>query len=187
MEEQLAQAAAIGQKCRCPSSELLPIIYADLQKTAAHFLARERDSHMLERTDLIDEAWLRVCRSPTSVWDNERHLFAAICRTMRRILVEQARRRRHLPQITDSDQMSPDQLAVVSPLPDEQLLALDEALLALSKADAKAAELVDLRFFGGLTQARAAQKMGISRSSADRLWSFSRAWLIHRIRDSAGS
>jgi RNA polymerase sigma factor (TIGR02999 family) len=181
-----ALRAANGAKGRFLGKDLLPGIYNDLQRIAASRLVNEHRYNLLQQTDLIDEAWLRVCGSEKTAWDSERHLFASICRAMRRILVEQARRRQRRPVLDDSEQALTESMVVAAPLPDEELLAVDEALTVLWKEDPSSAELVDMRFFGGLTQSQAAAKMGISRSSADRLWVFARAWLASRIREPGG-
>jgi RNA polymerase sigma factor (TIGR02999 family) len=171
-----------GREKSGSSTELFPRIYRDLQHVAAARLAHEHPGHPLQACDLVDEAWLRVCRSP-KVWDGEKHIFGALCRAMRRILVEQARRRNHHVEIQLGLLDASEAPSSGAALDEMELRALEEALKALGVDHPREAELVALRFFRGFTQAQAAEQMGMSRSSADRLWAFTRAWLRARIRD----
>ena len=165
-----------------PSAELLPSVYADLRRLAAHKLAQERPGQTLQATSLVHEAWLRLEGARGRQWDGETHFFAAAALAMRRILVENARRKQRLKRGGGCQRVEVDTVDLACPLPDDELLALDEALTQLAGVDAVAAELVNLRFFTGLTQAEAAAQLGLSRSSADRTWVFARAWLFHRVR-----
>jgi len=164
------------------SAELLPLVYDELRRLAAHQLALEHPGQTLQATSLVHEAWLRIVSSHDRQWDGRTHFFAAAAQAMRRILVENARRKRRLKHGGGCQRVEVDTVELACPLPDDDLLALDEALTELAKVDAPAAELVNLRFFTGLTQADAAAQLGISRSTADRTWVFARAWLFHRVR-----
>ena len=164
------------------SAELLPLVYGELRRLAAYKLSQERPGQTLQATSLVHEAWLRIAGSPDRQWDGRTHFFAAAAQAMRRILVENARRKQRLKHGGGCQRVEVDTVELACPLPDEDLLALDEALNQLAKVDSTAAELVNLRFFTGLTQAEAAAQLGISRSTADRTWVFARAWLFRCVR-----
>ena len=163
------------------SAELLPLVYDELRHMAAHKLSRERPGQTLQATSLVHEAWLRIAGSHNQPWDGKTHFFAAAAEAMRRILVENARRKQRLKHGGGCQRVEVDTVDLACPLPDDDLLALDEALTQLAQVDSAAAELVNLRFFTGLTQAEAAAQLDISRSTADRAWVFARAWLYRRI------
>jgi RNA polymerase sigma factor (TIGR02999 family) len=162
--------------------ELLPQVYEELRRLAFNKLAHERPGQTLQPTALVHEAWLRLAGSTDPGWAGRTHFFAAAAEAMRRILVENARRKQRIKHGGGHERVELDALEVAGPLPDEELLALDEALIQLAEADPEAAKLVNLRFFVGMTQAQAAEQLGISRSTADRTWLFARAWLFQRIR-----
>jgi RNA polymerase sigma factor (TIGR02999 family) len=164
------------------SAELLPLLYTELRQLAAHRLAHERPGQTLQATALVHEAWLRLDHNGDHRWNGRAHFFAAAAEAMRRILIDNARRKLRSKNGGGCERMELDAMDIAAPLPDDELLALDEALGQLAELDAAAAELVKLRFFAGLTQADAAEQLGISRSTADRTWQFARAWLYSRIR-----
>ena len=164
------------------AEELLPLVYAELRRLAAYRLSQERPGQTLQATSLVHEAWLRIAGSHDRQWQGQTHFFAAAAVAMRRILVENARRKQRLKHGGGCQRVEVDAVELACPLPDDDLLALDEALTQLAKVDSMAAELVNLRFFTGLTQADAATQLGISRSTADRTWVFARAWLFRRVR-----
>jgi RNA polymerase sigma factor (TIGR02999 family) len=164
------------------TNELLPLLYDQLRLLAAQKLAREAPGQTLQPTALVHEAWLRLVGSPDKPWDNERHFFAAAAEAMRRILVDRGRRKKSLRRGGNFQRVDLGDLEIASPLPDDELLALDEALEKLTEVDPRAAELVKLRFFVGLAEEEAARILGISRSTADRAWVFARAWLFREIR-----
>src|SRR5262249_26024567 len=165
------------------AGQLLPLVYDELRKLAAHKLAHETPGQTLQPTALVHEAYLRLVASPQgerqeeTPWDSRGHFFAAAAEAMRRILVESARRKNRVKhggglQRVDLD----DQDVPVRPPPDE-VLALDEALTRLAEEDAEAARVVQLHFFAGLSIEQAAEALGISRATAYRQWSYARAWL----------
>jgi len=164
------------------SAELLPVVYDELRRLAAYKLCQERPGQTLQATSLVHEAWLRIEGAHDGQWDGKAHFFAAAAEAMRRILVENARRKHRLKHGGGHQRVEGGAVDLACPLPDDDLLALDEALTQLAQVDSAAAELVNLRFFTGLTQAEAAAQLGISRSSADRAWVFARAWLFRRVR-----
>lgn len=170
---QLLEAARNGDKHA--AAELLPLVYTELRKLAAGKLAAEKPGQTLDATALVHEAYLRLVGDQQ--FDGRGHFFAAAAEAMRRILVEQARRRVSLKRGGGAGRaaVEPDQIA--SPSPDDELLALNDALDQLAAAHPEKAELVKLRYFAGLTADDAAAALGISPSTADRQWTYARAWL----------
>ena len=171
---------------RARAEELLPLIYDELRRLAASKLAQERPGQTLQATALVHEAWMRLLGSEQRGWEGRRHFFGAAAEAMRRILVENARRKRRLKHGGELERVDIAELEVASPMPDEELLALDEALTKLAQVNPKAAELIQLCFFAGLTQAEAAEHLGVSRATAERTWSFARAWLFREMKKALG-
>ena len=164
------------------ANELLPLVYGELRRLAAHRMAGEAPGHTLQPTALVHEAYLRlVGPDQAQQWDGRGHFFAAAAEAMRRILVEAARRKKRVKHGGELERVDVDAIDVPLPMPDDELLALDEALNGLAIVDARAAEVVKLCFFVGLTQEQAAKELGISISTAERLWSFARAWLFREM------
>jgi RNA polymerase sigma factor (TIGR02999 family) len=168
------------------SNELLPLVYEELRRLAASRLANERPGQTLEATALVHEAYLRLAGSEgdgssDSQWSGRGHFFAAAAEAMRRILIENARRKQSLKRGGDRQRLTLDSGALVSSEPDEDVLALDEALRRLESEQPIKAQLVKLRYFAGLAQAQAAQALGISLTTADRYWAYARAWLHQEI------
>jgi RNA polymerase sigma factor (TIGR02999 family) len=182
MSDELPKPTDANRGVSHPAKDLLPQVYEELRRLASRKLAHERPGQTLQSTALVHEAWLRLTGSNDPGWAGRTHFFAAAAEAMRRILVENARRKQRLKHGGGYERVELDAVEVAGPLPDDELLALDEALTQLAEVDAEAAQLVSLRFFTGLTQIQAAEEMGISRSSADRTWLFARAWLFDRIR-----
>lgn len=164
------------------AEELLPLVYDELRRLAMAWLARERPGQTLQATALVHEAWLRLNTLTHPSWENRKHFFAAAATAMRRILVENARRKRRLRHGGHLQRVDVAEIELPSPLPDDELLALDEALSRLAASHPVAAQLVQLCFFAGLTQAEAAQHLGVSRATAERTWAFARAWLFREVR-----
>jgi len=160
---------------RRAAADLLPLVYDELRKLAAARLAGEKPGHTLDATGLVHEAYLRLVGDQR--FDGRGHFFAAAAEAIRRILVEQARRRRAAKRGGDRGRAALDPDAVAAPVPDDELLALHEALDGLAAAHPEKVELVKLRYFAGLTADEAAAALGISSSTADRQWAFARAWL----------
>jgi len=164
------------------AEELLPLVYDELRHLAASRLARERPGQTLQATALVHEAWLRLAQDSEAQWNSRNHFFAAAAQAMRRILVENARRKARLNHGAELVRVDLTELDLPSPIPPDELLALDEALTLLSQTDPESAQLVQLCFFGGLTQAEAAEQLGISRATAERTWAYARAWLYKEMR-----
>jgi RNA polymerase sigma factor (TIGR02999 family) len=165
------------------TDELIPAIYEELRRLAARKMAQEAPGQTLQATALVHEAYLRLAGTGTpQKWQGRGHFFAAAAEAMRRILVERARRKKSLKRGGQFARVDFDAIEVQSPMPDDEVLALDEALDRLAAVDDRAARVVKLCFFVGLTQAEAALEMGISVATAERLWSFARAWLFREMR-----
>jgi RNA polymerase sigma factor (TIGR02999 family) len=163
------------------AEKLLPIVYEELRHLAASKLAREPPGQRLQATALVHEAWLRVAGSNHQRWQCRRHFFAAAAEAMRRILIEAARRKKRLKHGAQYQWVDIEEVDIAAPTPDDQLLALNDALMRLAEINERAAELVRLCYFVGLTQEEAAKELGISVSTAERLWAYARAWLFRAI------
>ncbi len=161
------------------ADELLPIVYKELRRLAAQKMSHEPPGQTLQATALVHEAYIRLIGSDDQNWDGRGHFFAAAAEAMRRILIENARRKKSLKYGGDRKRVDLDEavLADGSDIGSDELIALDEALERLSKIDKVKAELVKLRYFAGLTSEQAAELLGISQSTADRYWAYARSWL----------
>ena len=168
-----------------PASELLPLIYEELRRLAAHKLACEAPGQTLQPTALVHEAWLRLVRADDPRFENRAHFFAAAAEAMRRILIERARRKSALRHGGGLARVDVDDLDLPEKAGDVLLLHVDSALENLARDDPRAAELVKLRFFAGLTMEQAAQALGITDRTARRDWRFARAWLFDALRSSS--
>jgi RNA polymerase sigma factor (TIGR02999 family) len=159
------------------AEKLLPLVYDDLRKLAAQKLAREKPGQTLDATGLVHEAYLRLVddENVRSAFNNRSHFFAAAATVMRRILIDNARRKQARKHGGGLQRQPLD--AVAAPEPDDDLLAVDEALTKLAAKDPGKAKLVELRYFAGLTGDQAADVLGISATTADRHWAYARAWL----------
>ncbi len=170
------------------AAQLLPIVYDELRRLAAHRLARETDWQTLTPTALVHEAYLRLVDAREEVsWNGRGHFFAAAAEAMRRILVENARRKRQIKRGGGRSRQPLDEAELLAPQTQEDILALDEALTELKKTDRAAADLVELRYFGGLSMPEAAKILGLSQRTAERLWTYARTWLCEKLQDAGGS
>lgn len=170
--------SAIEQGDRHAADQLLPIVYDELRRLAAQKLSQEKPGQTLEATGLVHEAYLRLVGGDANRrWDNRGHFFAAAAEAMRRILVDNARRKGRCKHGGDMVRQDFDELRLTAPALGEDLLALDEALNKLAEHDPVKAELVKLRHFAGLSVDQAAEALGISAATADRWWAYARAWL----------
>ena len=163
--------------------QLLPLVYDELRKLAAQRLARESPGQTLQATALVHEAYLRLIGSESPSWNSRGHFFAAAAEAMRRILIENARRKRAEKHGGDLQRVELDGVDVPEDAPTEDILAVDEALSRLAAEDPTKAELVKLRYFGGLSVEDAARVLGISRATADRYWAYARVWLYSELND----
>jgi len=164
------------------SADLLPLVYEQLRALAARKMRQERPDQTLQATALVHEAYLRlVDTTKVQLWESRWHFFAAAAESMRRILVDNARRRGRLKRGGELKRIDLDTLELTVDDPPDELIALDEALIKLAEEQPQKAQLVNLRYFGGLTHEEAAQAMGISTSAADRHWAYARAWLYRHM------
>ena len=160
------------------AEQLLPLVYGELQKLAAQKMAQETPGQTLQATALVHEAYLRLVDvKQAQNWDSRGHFFAAAAEAMRRILIEQARRRQSLRHGGVFKRHSLEHVEIVAPEPSLDILALNEVLERFEKVDKLKAELVKLRYFTGLSLPQAAEALGISSTTADRYWAYARAWL----------
>src|SRR4051812_11505140 len=174
--------SAIEQGDPHAAGQLLPLVYHELRNLAGQKLAHESPGQTLQPTALVHEAYLRLLGEEEELhWDSRGHFFAAAAEAMRRILVENARRKAAVKHGGGLRRRELGEVPTPDPEPREDLLALDEALGKLARADPVKAELVKLRYFVGLTAAEAAQALGISLATADRHWAYARAWLYREV------
>ena len=172
---QLLNAASTGDPRA--AAELLPLVYDELRRLAAHRLVGERNGYTLQPTALVHEAWIKISGDEQRDWNGRQHFFAAAAEAMRRILVDRARRRLAAKRGAGEACLNADDLDIPSPAPDDQLLAVNEALEKFAALDARKAELVKLRYFVGMTFEEAADALGIAVPTAKQWWAYSRAWL----------
>jgi RNA polymerase sigma factor (TIGR02999 family) len=175
----LLDAAAGGDPAA--TAQLLPLVYDELRALAAHRMAGEKPGHTLQATALVHEAYLRLVGDQQ--FTGRGHFFAAAAEAMRRILVENARRKGRVRHGGGQRRIDFDEACLVGDSPGDDLLAIDEALTRLASLDPTRAELVKLRFFAGLTMSEAAVALGISLATAERYWSFARTWLYAELSD----
>lgn len=175
--------AAIEKGDPSAAEQLFPLVYEDLRLLAAAKLAGEKPGHTLQPTALVHEAYLRLVDvAQAQHWNSRRHFFAACAESMRRILVERARAAASLKRGGERQRLDLEEVTVeVSPRA-EQILALDEALSRLAAVEPQAAELVHLRYFAGQSMGEAAELLGLSQRSAQRLWAYARSWLLQELR-----
>jgi len=162
------------------TDELLPLVYEELRLLAAQKLSHEPPGQTLQATALVHEAYLRLLGDQSHNWQGRAHFFAA-AEAMRRILVDNARRKGRLKRGAGRRRVDLDKVSVAIETPAEDLLALDEAFTRLAQEDPQAAEVVKLSYFGGLTLDEAAEVLGVSRRTAYRDWAFARAWLYEEM------
>ena len=178
----LLDAAAAGD--RQAAADLLPFVYDELRKLAAARMAEEKPGDTFQPTALVHEAYLRlVGAADVSRWENRGHFFAAAAEAMRRILVDAARRKGREKHGGDWTRIDLEVAQPAAPDPRHDLVALDAALTRLAVVDAQAAKLVELRHFAGMSVTEAAQVLGVSMRTADRVWAFARAWLHRELTD----
>ena len=180
--------SAVGAGDPGAASKLLPLVYEELRRLAAQRLASERSDHTLQATALVHEAYVRLVDSDQpDHWDGRGHFFAAAAEAIRRILIDSARRKRRPKHGGGRARVDLDEAAKVTRSPSDDLLALDEALTKLAAEEPVKAELVKLRFFAGMTIPEAARVLGISHATAERYWTYARAWLYAEIEGAGDS
>ena len=163
------------------AEELLPLVYDELRRIAAYKMAQESPGHTLQPTALVHEAWLRMMGDGNEQFAGRAHFFAVAAEAMRRILVESARRKHSLKRGAGAQREELNESHLVQPARSEEMLAVDEALDLLAAEDSTSADLVKLRYFVGMTMEEAAAALGLPLRTAERLWTYSRAWLRRRM------
>ena len=162
--------------------KLTPLVYQELHRLAHRYLGRERTGHTLQTTALVNEAYLRLLDRQQVEWQNRAHFFAISAHLMRRILVDFARARRVRKRGGDAQQVTFDEAAVVAPERCADFIALDEALTELAQLDQRQAQVVELRFFGGLTIEETAEVLKVAPITVRRDWSLAQTWLLRELR-----
>jgi len=167
------------------ADELLPLVYDELRSLAAQRMANERPGQTLQATALVHEAWLKLSSSTEQQWKNRRHFFGAAAESMRRILIDRARKRNRTRHGHGLQRVDLAEIDVASSASDEQLLAVDEVLKKLAAESPERAELVKLRYYVGMSIPDAANALGISESTAKRQWNYTRLWLFKELKQLA--
>ena len=173
---------ALGRGERQASGELLPLVYDELRRHAAVRMAQEAAGQTLQPTALVHEAWLRITGPENRLWENRAHFFGAAAEAMRRILIENARRKARLKRGGGQERVDLDQIELAATTPDEKVLLIDEALQKLQTQDPEKARVVVLKFFGGRTNQEVAETLGVGERTVERIWAYAKAWLFHEIR-----
>lgn len=174
---------AMGRGDSRASEELLPLVYDELRRHAAARMAREAAGQTLQPTALVHEAWMRLVGDGDRTWQNRAHFFGAAAEAMRRILIENARRKSRLKHGGDQVRLDLDQLELAATTPDEKILLIDEALERLRTQDPEKAQVVVLKFFGGYTNQEVAANLGVTERTIERHWAYAKTWLFQSIRD----
>ena len=176
---------AVGRGDAWASADLLPMVYTELRRHAAGRMAREMAGQTMQPTALVHEAWLRLLGSGDCRWENRAHFFGAAAEAMRRILIENARRKARQKRGGNPTRVDLDHAELSTATPDEKVLMIGEALEQLRAADPEKARVVVLKFFVGLTNQEVAENMGVTERTVERHWAYAKAWLFQHIR-SAG-
>ncbi len=169
------------------ADQLLPLVYDELRKLAAAKMAQEKPGQTLQATALVHEAWLRLVGAEEQrAWNSRGHFFGAAAEAMRRILVESARRKARLRHGGELERAAVEDIVIAAPMPEDRLVQVSEALDELEREAPEAAQVVKLRYFAGLTQEQVAETLNISLRSAERHWTWAKAWLFRCIREQEG-
>jgi RNA polymerase sigma-70 factor (ECF subfamily) len=173
--------AKLRQGDHSAEKELIPLVYAELRRLAGHYLRGERPGHTLQPTALVNEAYIRLTRLPSVDWQGRSHFFALAATLMRRILVDYARVQHAKKRGASYQKVSIEDASIISGSRSAQLLALDEALTRLAKRDARQSRIVELRFFGGLSEKETGDLLGVSERTVKRDWRIAKAWLYSQV------
>jgi RNA polymerase sigma factor (TIGR02999 family) len=164
------------------SEELLPLVYDELRRLAGMRMAREAAGQTLQPTALVHEAWLRLVNDGDRTWQNRAHFFGAAAEAMRRILIDNARRKSTLKRGGGQDRLNIEDLELAAATPDDRILLIDQALQRLETDDPDSARIVVLKFFGGLTNKEVGKTLGVTERTVERQWAYAKAWLFQSIR-----
>ncbi len=167
------------------SDELLPLVYNELRRLAAARMTLEPAGQTLQATALVHEAWLRMVGDGERTWQNRAHFFGAAAEAMRRILVENARRKSRLKRGGGQVRLDIENLDLAATTPDDKILLMDEALEQLQAEDAEKARIVVLKFYGGLTNQEVAESLRVTERTVERQWAYAKAWLFQCIKTQA--
>jgi RNA polymerase sigma factor (TIGR02999 family) len=173
---------AIGRGEGRASEELLPLVYNELRRLAAARMAYEQPGQTLQATAIVHEAWLRLIADGDRTWQNRAHFFGAAAEAMRRILIENARRKSALKRGGGLARVDLEGLDLAAASPDDKILLIDEALEKLATEDPEKARIVVMKFFGGLTNQEVAENLGVTERTVERHWAFARAWIYQTIK-----
>jgi RNA polymerase sigma factor (TIGR02999 family) len=180
---QMLQAVGRGQARA--TEELLPLVYEELRRLAAARMAQEAAGQTLQATALVHEAWLRLVGDGERTWQNRGHFFGAAAEAMRRILIENARRKSRLKRGSNLVRVELSELNLAETTPDDKILMIDEALERLEAEDPEKARIVVMKFFGGLTNQEVAETLGITERTVERRWAFAKAWLFRSVQENS--
>jgi RNA polymerase sigma factor (TIGR02999 family) len=164
------------------SEDLLPLVYDELRQLAAARMNQEANGQTLQATALVHEAWLRMVGAGDREWQNKAHFFGAAAQAMRRILVDNARRKSRLKRGGGQARLDIEGLDLAAASPDDKVLLMDEALEKLQTEDPEKARIVVMKFFGGLTNQEVAENLGVTERTVERQWAYAKAWLFQSIR-----
>ena len=176
---------AVGRGEARATEDLLPLVYEELRRLAAARMAQEAAGQTLQATALVHEAWLRLVAGRQQTWENRGHFFGAAAEAMRRILIENARRKSRLKRGGDHVRVELSELDLAETTPDDKVLMIDEALERLEAEDPEKARIVVMKFFGGLTNQEVAETLGITERTVERRWAFAKAWLFRSVQESS--
>lgn len=182
MSDATVLLAAMEQGDPRAADQLLSLVYEELRRLASYKMSQEAPGQTLQPTALVHEAWLKLMGTGERKYENRAHFFAVAAEAMRRILIDRARKRRTQRHGGEYERVELPEMALVAPAEDDQLLAVNEALEALSREYPDQAQVVKLRYFGGMTNEEVAQVLQLSVSTVKNYWSFARAWLFDAIR-----
>jgi len=167
---------------RSAVAKLMPLVYDEFRALAAKYLRGERSGHTLQATALVNEAYLRLVDQTRVNWQGRTHFFAVGAQAIRRILVDHARQRKRRKRGGGAARVTLDDAVALAPQRDEEVLALDEALEKLAKLDARQSQVVEMRFFGGMSVAEVAAALGVSKRTVEGDWTMARAWLLRELQ-----
>jgi len=164
------------------TDELLPLVYDELRRIAGARMAQEAAGQTLQPTALVHEAWLRMVGEGARTWENRAHFFGAASEAMRRILIENARRKSRLKRGGDRERVDIADLDLAAAAPDDKMLLINEALEQLKAEDPEKARIVVMKFFGGLTNQEVAKALDVTERTVERQWAYAKAWLFRQVR-----
>ena len=179
--------ARIGEGSDSAANQLLPLVYEELRGLAEQYLRQERAGHTLQPTALVHEAYLRLVNESGATWKNRGHFFAIAARAMRRVLIESARRHKAQKRGCDLERVSLHEGTLADQRADVDVLDLNDAMTRLADMDARKAEIVEMRFFAGLTNEEVADVLGLSRKTVVEDWTVALAWLSRELRKGLGA